>query len=84
MSAQAHQTHRLQLIDHRDAESFNYAREIHKPWGELDPILTWCRSELQGEWRWQMMDMSTRGYSGRYIFYFDSERDAMVFVLKWG
>lgn len=79
-------THRsvmLREIDHRSAESFAFARSIQKPWGELDPILTWCKQELTGEWRWQMTEMATREYGGRYVFYFDTERDTVAFALKW-
>jgi hypothetical protein len=67
----------------RSRESFNYAQEITKPWGGLEPILDWCKQELVADWRWQMVEMSTEQRPGRYIFYFDSERDYLAFVLKW-
>jgi len=67
----------------RDGESFAYAREIHKPFGQIDSILEWCKSELQEEWRWQLVDVSSDIRPGRYIFYFDSERDCFAFALKW-
>ena len=70
-------------INWRDETSFNHAREIHKPYGELDAILKWCKSELVEEWRWQMVDMSMPQRPGRYIFYFDNERDYLAFCLKW-
>lgn len=70
-------------IDHRDPSSFSHAREIHRPWGMLEPVLTWCKSELQGDWRWQMADSSSLAQPGRYVFYFDSERDCVAFALKW-
>jgi hypothetical protein len=78
----------LQQIDHRSADSFRYAREIRRSWGQLEPVLTWCKQELTDVWRWQMVDMSTsnqRGaeYAGRYIFYFDGERDVVAFDLRW-
>jgi len=63
--------------------SFTYAREIHKPFGELDRVLAWCKTELTGEWRWQLIDVSTDKRPGRYIFYFDSERDYFAFTLYW-
>jgi hypothetical protein len=69
--------------DHRGKESFAYAREITKPWGGLEPVLAWCKQELKHDWRWQLIDMSTDQRPGRYIFYFDSERDCCAFVLKW-
>jgi len=67
----------------RDKESFAYAREISKPFGGLDPVLAWCKTELTGEWRWQLVDVSSDIRPGRYIFYFDSDRDCCAFTLKW-
>ncbi len=67
----------------RLGDSFNYAREIRKPFGELYRVLAWCKTELTGEWRWQLVDVSTDQRPGRYIFYFDSERDHFAFTLYW-
>lgn len=77
------QTNLVALHNSRDQESFRFAREVTKPWGGLDPILKWCKTELQDEWRWQMVDMSTDQRPGRYIFYFDSDKDCCAFTLKW-
>ena len=84
----AHADAMLHQIDHRSAESFQHAREIRRSWGQLEPVLTWCKQEMRDTWRWQMTDMSTsnaRGaeYAGCYIFYFDSDRDAVAFALRW-
>ena len=70
-------------INWRSKESFNYAIEIHKPYGSLDEVLKWCKSELDHDWRWQMVEMSTDLRPGRYIFYFDDNRDYFAFTLKW-
>jgi hypothetical protein len=67
----------------RDGESFAYARDISKPFGQIDRILAWCKAELQDEWRWQLVDVSSDLRPGRYIFYFDSERDYFAFTLQW-
>ena len=67
----------------RDKDSFRFAVEITKPWGRLEPILEWCKSETKDDWRWQMVDMSTDQRPGRYVFYFDGERDCLAFTLKW-
>ena len=67
----------------RNKDSFQFAVEISKPWGRLEPVLEWCKSELTDDWRWQMIDMSTDLKPGRYIFYFDGERDCLAFTLKW-
>lgn len=71
------------LHNSRDKSSFAYAQEIVKPWGSLEPVLDWCKTELQQDWRWQMVEMSTDQRPGRYIFYFDGERDCCAFALKW-
>ena len=76
------QTHEP-LFEIRLGDSFNHAREINKPFGELDRVLAWCKTELTGEWRWQLIDVSTDKRPGRYIFYFDSERDYFAFTLYW-
>jgi len=72
------------LHNSRDKSSFAFAQEIIKPWGGLEPILEWCKKELREDWRWQMIDMSTDQRPGRYIFYFDGEKDCCAFALKWG
>jgi hypothetical protein len=67
----------------RDRDSFHYAREIVKPFGVIEHVLNWCKSELTGEWRWQLIEMSSDIKPGRYIFYFDDERDYLAFLMKW-
>jgi hypothetical protein len=67
----------------RTGESFLYAQEIQKPFGILDGVLDWCRSELTGDWRWQLVQPSTDRDPGRYCFYFDSSRDMCAFKLRW-
>ena len=67
----------------RDRDSFNYAQEIAKPFGVLESVLDWCKEELSAEWRWQLVAASSNHKPGRYIFYFDSERDYLAFVMKW-
>ena len=73
---------RLTGID-RDKTSFPYAQAIDKDYGMLDHVLDWCKSELTDDWRWQMVEMSAGDRPGRYIFYFDSDRDCLAFSLKW-
>ena len=67
----------------RDRASFNHAQEIVKPFGEIEHVLDWCKSELTDEWRWQLIQVSADHHPGRYIFYFDSEIDCLAFVMKW-
>jgi hypothetical protein len=67
----------------RQKNSFAYHKEITKPFGGLDNIISWCKTELLDEWRWELIEVSTDQRPGRYIFYFDSERDLFAFVLHW-
>lgn len=67
----------------RNRDSFHHAYEIVKAFGVIETVLNWCKSELRGEWRWQLIEMSSDIKPGRYIFYFDDERDYLAFVMKW-
>ena len=67
----------------RDKDSFDHAHEIVKPFGVIEHVLNWCKVELRGEWRWQLIEMSSDIKPGRYIFYFDDERDYLAFLMKW-
>jgi len=67
----------------RDKDSFNHAREIIKPFGVIETVLNWCKSELRGDWRWQLLEMSSNIKPGRYCFFFDDERDYLAFLMKW-
>jgi hypothetical protein len=67
----------------RDKNSFDHAHEIVKPFGVIEHVLNWCKVELRGEWRWQLLEMSSDIKPGRYIFYFDDERDYLAFLMKW-
>jgi len=79
MNLQKHQS----TLETRPGDSFRYARALLKPYGELDRVLARCKPELIDEWRWQLIDGSTDKRPGRYIFYFDSDRDFFAFVLQW-
>ena len=70
-------------IDRRSRDSFVHAQEIVKPFGEIERVLDWCKSEVSHDWRWQLIDVSSDIRPGRYIFYFDSERDYLAFTMKW-
>jgi hypothetical protein len=67
----------------RLSESFNHAQEIARPFGQIDRVIEWCKTELVGDWRWQVVTTSSDRAPGRYIFYFDSDRDAAAFALFW-
>ena len=67
---------------YRERGGFNFAYEIVKPFGAIEGILDWAKEELSGDWRWQLIELSSERKPGRYIFYFDSERDYLSFILK--
>ena len=67
----------------RDRNSFNYAHEIVKPFGVIETVLNWCKSEMREDWRWQLIEMSSDIKPGRYCFFFDDERDYCAFLMKW-
>ena len=67
----------------REKESFPHAQEIQKSFGLIEKVLDWCKDELVGEWRWQLVEISSDQRPGRYCFFFDNERDYLAFVLKW-
>lgn len=70
-------------IDERSAESFNHAQRITRPFGELDAVIQWCKSNLTKDWRWQMISMPNDRDPGEYIFYFDLEEDYFIFTMRW-
>jgi hypothetical protein len=67
----------------RDQNSFCYAKEIVKEFGILEQVLDWCKQQLIDEWCWQLHEVSGDCRPGRYIFFFDSERDCLAFTMKW-
>jgi hypothetical protein len=79
-----HQEHHFPPVEYmRDRSSFNHAQEIIKPFGVIESVLDWCKSEIVGDWRWQLIEMSSDIRPGRYCFFFDDERDYLAFVMKW-
>jgi len=65
-------------------KGFKHAYRIIKPFGEIEHVLDWCKSEFRDDWRWQLIEVSSERRPGEYIFYFDDEREYLAFVLKWG
>jgi hypothetical protein len=77
--------HQLPLEEYqvRTGDSFHCATNVEKPYGVLDDILDWCKLNMLQEWRWQLVQPSSDVSPGRYIFYFDSDRDMCAFKLRW-
>ena len=73
----------LDQLATREKESFQHTVEIFKPFGGIDVVISWCKTEMTKDWRWQMIEMSSDIRPGRYCFYFDSDRDYCAFLLKW-
>lgn len=67
----------------RQSDSFAHACRIRKPFGILEEVLAWCKQSLSEDWRWQLISPSSDIRPGEYIFYFDSERDYLAFIMKW-
>ena len=65
----------------RDRDSFAHAQEIVKPFGAIELVLDWCKKELSGDWRWQLIEVSGTHKPGRYIFYFDQAHIAVIFII---
>lgn len=65
-------------------QQFKHAIEVVKPFGVLDSVIDWCKTEMRDPtWRWQLLQPSNDREPGRYIFYFNNERDYCAFLLKW-
>ena len=62
---------------------FDFTVTIDKPFGALEQVITWCKREVAGDWRWQLLETSTDNRPGSYKFYFEQERDCCAFSLKW-
>lgn len=73
----------VRQLTHRAQESFLWSKEITKPYGELDRVLSWAKTELIGDWRWQVDEVSSTSRPGKYLFCFDSDRDYFAFILQW-
>lgn len=79
---------RSRVIDHlsaRDEDSFSHAARVNISYGQLGEVLNWLKGSLHDEWRWQMISFpgAANNNLGEYIFYFDNEKDYMVFCLKY-
>lgn len=73
----------FEKLNTRPAESFQHIIQLQKPWGVIDHVIRWCKSEMTHEWRWHIVRMSSDQLPGEYIFYFDSDRDFCAFSMKW-
>lgn len=76
-----------QLLDRNDvrgSSTFPYHIAIQKPYGQLDLVLSWCRSHYKvGTWGWLPITMPSSDFPGQYNFFFDEEPNAFEFALRW-
>lgn len=72
------------IYNHNKGQRFDYAKDISKPFGKLQEILDWTKANCKPDWRWQLVDTPSDIRPGRYIFFFNDERDYFAFCLKWG
>lgn len=71
-------------ISYGEDIGFCHAVAISKPRGVLDHILEWCRCEMADpDWRWQLVSASGRNQQGQYVFFFNNERDYLMFLMRW-
>jgi len=63
------------------ADQFKFQVEIRSI--RLDEMLSWCKHEVEGDWRWQLLEISGSMTPGRYHFYFENDKDCCAFSLKW-
>jgi len=46
-------------------------------------VLDWCHNELLDTWAWEIIEGPSDRGPCSFIFYFNNERDAVAFTLKW-
>jgi hypothetical protein len=67
----------------RNSSSFQHIIDIHLNYGTLQEVLKWCQSNLKSGWAYNPANKYAVSYGTVYNFYFDNEKDASVFVLRW-
>jgi hypothetical protein len=54
--------------------------DINLKFGELRPLLEWCKNNCRGEWKFELEN--TAGLEeGYYHFYFEDDNDKINFIL---
>ena len=70
------------LLTPTKSNTFSFSCEIDKGVGCIQEVIDWCKNELNEKWRWNIVETSGES-PGKYIFYFDSEKSYLAFLLKW-
>ena len=63
--------------------------KIDIPYGKLDSILSWCKTNCESDWQFDSVVEYLEGYDASYRaksistydFYFESEKDYVAFVV---
>jgi hypothetical protein len=72
-------------VDLKSKDDFRHRVTIHKEFGQLGQIVSWCRDRyVFGEWGWNMVSFPTTTSPGCYYFYFNDEVCLFEFTLRWG
>jgi len=74
------------LIDNGlpNRDQMPYCVTVHKPYGQLNVVLKWCRGHYSNRvWGWRMETMPGADNHGKYNFYFEQEQNAFEFALRW-
>jgi hypothetical protein len=61
---------------------FPFEAQAHRPFGSLEDTLKWCRSNIAGEWRWNVETWDDN-QGATYNFYFMDEFDCLTFTMRW-
>ena len=58
--------------------------------GELNTVIDWCKKNCQSDWKFDYDGHSSEellrppdAHGSRYIFKFDNDEDATLFILRW-
>lgn len=73
-------------LSKRDPSSFNFGIEVNCNFGSLRKVIDWCESNIESEWGWLCTKESEQYIptgNAQYSFYFDSNKDATAFSLRW-
>lgn len=61
---------------------YPYQHTISRPYGQLDPIIHWCESYVDGDWAWCLLDHADP-LLWSYTFFFADSKSFSAFILRW-
>lgn len=56
--------------------------DVYIPYGKLKDVFTWCTVNCDREWHISPLSCESPEIAN-YTFHFSSDRDLMMFTLKW-